>query len=630
MPLLRAQGIVKSYLGEPVLDGVSLSVERGRRYGLVGPNGCGKSTLARILAGLLTADEGSVTVPRGARVVYFAQRAELTPGRTAREEALGAFADLAAMEGRLRELEHAMAAEGLAEAERESFVRRHGRLSSEFEARRGWDRERRVEEAFSGLGLSDELWDRDVATLSGGQATRVSLARALLRDPDLLILDEPTNHLDLDATEWLENELTGGRGTSVVISHDRWFLDRVAQEILELERTRLFAYPGNYTLFERLRAERREREAKAYEKQREHIRKEEEFIRRNIAAQNVSMARGKRKRLARLERLEAPAKEGARMAIPDAGGDAHASDVLVLEGVSLAVGGNVLLKGLDLRLPRGQRLGVVGPNGTGKTTLLRTVVGELDPAAGQCVRGRKVRVGYLSQEPLKLTTGRTVMETGWSGMPGATRGEVRSYLARFLFRGDEVDKDVGTLSGGEAARLALALLFLDKPNFLVLDEPTNHLDIAGREALEEALAGFPGTVMLVSHDRYLLDAVADRILEVRPEGALFTTGGWADHLRRRPSRTRPVREKRSAPAQERGATSPTRPGKVRNPYKFARLEEEIMRTEARLEEIHAEMTREEVYRDAPLLTSLREELPRVEAALARLNADWARWVEDSA
>jgi ATP-binding cassette subfamily F protein 3 len=617
--ILSARDLRKSFRGEPVLDGVSLTLLPGRRYGLVGPNGCGKTTLATILAGLLEPDEGEVTTPRDARVVYLPQRAELTPGRSARSEALSAFEDLEETEGRLRDLEERMAAD-LPPDELEALVKRHGRLLEQFEARGGWDRERRADTALEGLGVPVEARSRDVATLSGGQATRVSLARALLRRPDLLILDEPTNHLDIAATEWLEDELLSRSSACLVISHDRWFLDRVAESVLELERTKLFSYPGNYGRFEELRAERREREEKAFRKQQEYIRKEEEFIRRNIAAQRVAMARGKRKRLSRLTRLSRPVPEGPRMAIPDSGPDAQSSDVFDLEGVSARLGDLTLLHGLSLRVPRGQRVGVVGPNGVGKTTLLRLLNGELAPSDGRLERGRKLRIGYLPQEPEHLAPGRTVLETISAEMPGATMGECRDYLARFLFRKEEVEKDVGDLSGGESARLALAVLFLAKPNVLVLDEPTNHLDIPGREALEAALVTFPGTVVLVSHDRYLLDGVVDRVLEILPDQSIQTLGGWSDHARRRRAdagapEARGERESRRA----RAGTAP--PGKL-NPYKLARLEEEIIALETRIEEIHEEMAREETYRDPERMKALKEELPRVEAELARKNARW--------
>jgi ATP-binding cassette subfamily F protein 3 len=531
------------------------------------------------------------------------------------------------MEARLRELEKRMGADP-PPGDLDAVVARHGRLLAEFEARGGWDRERRAEAALAGLGVAEEIRNRDVATLSGGQATRVSLARALLGAPDLLILDEPTNHLDIYATEWLEGELASRPSACLVISHDRWFLDSVAEGIFELERTRLFSYPGDYAKFERLREERREREAKAYERQQEYIAKEEEFIRRNIAAQRVSMARGKRKRLARLERLEAPASEGPLMAIPASGPDVQSSDAVVLEDASVRLGDLDLLNGLSLRVPRGQRLCVVGPNGVGKTTLLRVVTGDLRPDRGRVERGRKLRIGYLAQEPVHLVAGRTVLETFHAKTPISTLGECRDYLARFLFRKDEVEKDVGNLSGGEAARLALALLFLERPNLLVLDEPTNHLDIAGREALEAALLGFPGTLLLVSHDRYLLDGVADRVLEMLPDRNVVTDGGWTDHVRKR-------REESSAAApagrsEEKARPRPTAParGKVRNPYRLARLEEAIIAAEARIREIHEEMAREDVYLDPERLKALKEELSRVEAELAERNAEWEGWLDE--
>ncbi|MCU0727262.1 MAG: ATP-binding cassette domain-containing protein [Planctomycetes bacterium] len=630
MPVLTARNLTKAYRGEPVLRGVSVALEPGRRYGLVGPNGGGKTTLASILGGLLAPDDGTVAISRDLRVACLPQRITLTPGRTAREEALDAFSDLIEAEARLRELEIEMAREDLPADRRAAAVRRHGELFARFEARGGWHRERLADTALAGLGVPAEARGRDVATLSGGQATRVALARTLLLRPDLLILDEPTNHLDLDAVEWLEEEVLSQRAACLIISHDRWFLDRVADEILELSNGRLHSYPGNYSKYELLREERLTRESKAFERQQEFIRKEEEFIRRNIASQRIGVARGKRTRLARLTRLSAPTADGGRMAIPGTEAPVQASDPLVLEDVAARVGDRELLSGLTLRVAQGQKLGIVGPNGVGKTTLLRLVVGDLMPSRGRVRRGPLVRTGYLAQEPAERGEPGTVLGRVWREMPGATGGEVRSWLARFLFRGEEADKELSALSGGEAARLALALLFLGKPNFLVLDEPTNHLDIAGREALEEALLDFPGAALVVTHDRTLLEGVADRVLEVRPDGFILTEGGWSDHLRRREEILRAAREAAPAraaskPEPERAAPA-LRPGRVRNPFRFAKLEEEIIRTEERIAEVLGLMGREEVYLDPGRLKSLKEELPRLEAALALLNEEWETYV----
>jgi ATP-binding cassette subfamily F protein 3 len=484
-----------------------------------------------------------------------------------------------------------------------------------------------VERALSGLGVAEAARDQDVATLSGGQATRVSLARALLGRPDLLILDEPTNHLDIDATEWLEAELLTRPGTVVVISHDRWFLDRVAESVFEVERAKVFAYPGNYTKFEALREERREREATAYERQRRHIEKEEEFIRRNIAAQNVSMARGKRKRLSRLERLDTPSGEGRKMVIPAEAERIHTGEVLRLTDVTVALGGRTILDRVSMRVSTGTVVGIVGPNGAGKTTLLRVLSGELVPDGGTVERGGKARFGYLPQEPSPPRPGSTVLEAMQAAMPNALRQEVRDWLGRFLFSGDDVKKRAEDLSGGEAARLALALFFLTRPNVLLLDEPTNHLDIPGREALEEAILDFPGTVVLVSHDRYLLQAVADRIVEVRPGRTITTEGGWSAHLARRKEEIaleRPSKPK-ERPRESSPRTASSGSKKIRNPYRFAQLEEAIIETEERIEAIERKMQEEAVYRDARKFRAFAEELEERKAELERLDEEWENW-----
>jgi len=631
VPLLVAKDIRKSFRADPILDGVSLTFEAGRRYGLVGPNGGGKSTLAKILIGQLEAESGRVTIQRDARVVYLPQRPDLVPGHTARQEVLRAFDDLREMEERLRDLEERMAGTDLPAAEIESAVKRHGALLEVFERRGGWDRERLVERALAGLGVPEETRDQDVATLSGGQTTRVGLARALLGDPDLLVLDEPTNHLDLDATEWLEGELCSRSGTILIISHDRWLLDRVAQSIIEIERTKVFTYPGNYSQFERLRAARRAQEAAAWARQQEHIRKEEDFIRKNIAAQRVAMAKGKRKRLARLERLDAPTADGRRMAIPQAADRLHVGEVLTLTDVTVTLGGKRILDRVSMRVGTGTVVGVVGPNGVGKTTLLRAIMGELTPDAGRIEKGQKARFGFLAQEPPPPPPGYTVFEAMQAAMPLALRQEVRDWLGRFVFSGDDVSKRVEDLSGGEASRLALALFFLDRPNVLLLDEPTNHLDIPGREALEAAILDFPGTVLLVSHDRFLLQSVADRIVEIRPQSVTTTEGGWSDHVKRRETdasqekRAERVRGKTGNGPEAEKSLSGSRTGKVRNPYRFARLEEAIITHEERIAALHAEMLTEAAYKDAERFRALSKELAEREAELERLNEEWESW-----
>ena len=521
MSLITLVGVDKFYGAEQILQGVSFRIERGDHIALVGANGAGKSTLLRIIAGLDVPDGGTVSSASATRLVYLPQEPDFSGAATLYEAMLDPFREAIEAQERLRSLEREMAADGHDPARMEEY----GRLQALVE-HTGYDYRERIERVLIGLELERDTWHMPIDKLSGGQRTRASLARTLLQDADVLLLDEPTNHLDIAALEWLESYLRNLKQAFLIVAHDRYLLDRVTRRTLELSFRRVTAYDAPYSRYLELKAERLERQRKEYEAQQEVIGKTEEFIRRYGAGQRYKEARGRQKRLDRLERIDRPQQEDTvrlRLSKPKRSGD------IALEVNDLLVGftGNPLI-----RLPetvvvrRGEKLALIGPNGSGKTTLLRTLIGELPPLEGHVRWGANTSIGYYSQTLAQLDPSRTALEEVQRTRT-MSEEEGRSQLGRFLFSGDDVFKRVAVLSGGEKSRVALAKLILEEPNVLVLDEPTNHLDIASRDALQRVLDDFAGTLLFVSHDRYLIDSVTQELWVVEQGVMLRYDGNYS-------------------------------------------------------------------------------------------------------
>jgi len=521
--ILSVQAVGRRFADRELLHDVSFRLAQGDRVGLVGPNGTGKTTLLRIAAGLEEPDAGNVAYARGTRLGFLRQELLTEATGTVDEHARGAAAHLRELEADLRELEHR-----LGDADQET-LERYSDLQHHFEHAGGYDFEATLRRVLSGLGLAD-LIHRQVATLSGGERTRLGLARLLLDDPDILLLDEPTNHLDVAALEWLETFLVEQQLTALVSSHDRWFLDRVTSRTLSIEDQTVVEYKGGYTHYARQRAEREAAQATASTRQAAEIARTEEFIRRYGAGQRSKEARGRGKKLARVERIAQPTRETKhtwRLEAADLGTET------VLETTSLAVGYTApVVRTGPLRIGRDARVAVVGPNGAGKTTLVRSLLGEVSPLEGYVSTAPMARVAYLEQAQAELTGSATVLET-IRASSSLTDQEARDLLARFLFRGDEVDRAVGVLSGGERSRLALARLSIREANLLVLDEPTNHLDLAAREQLERVLDGFGGTLVFVSHDRYFIDKLASELWLIDRGVLRRWEGNWSSYQRER-------------------------------------------------------------------------------------------------
>ncbi len=592
MSLIAAADLAKSYGAQDVFAGLTFAIPHQARIALVGPNGVGKTTLLRLLAGEETPDRGRMQRARKLRVGYLPQtlQEELALGEQGLEQrlwefALQAFVELRRQEAELTRLEARMADPRHAE----EALARYGTLQEAFERAGGYLYAATTRRVLAGLGFQPEDFERPLRELSGGQRTRAFLARLLLEDPDLLLLDEPTNFLEVQAVEWLEGWLPEWPGAAVVVSHDRYFLDRTAEVVWELGPRGLEAYRGNYTAYTRQRAERRELQWAKYRAQQEHIAKEQEYIRRNIAGQNTRQAQGRRKRLERLLRdhaVERP-QEGRDLAL-DFQVERRSGD-RVLETRGLVVGypgEEALFVVPDLVLERGERAAILGPNGAGKTTLLKTLLGEVPPQAGSVRLGAGLKVGYFEQTQAGLVGDHSVLQEILQAAPSLRVSEARHLLARFLFRGDEVEKAVEALSGGERVRLVLAKLALQRANLLLLDEPTTHLDIPAQEVLQEAIRSFPGTVLLVTHDRYLVDALATQVWDISRQERRLTVhqGGYSEYLE----------ERRRREAHARSGTEASQADRRRDPARQARQKQrrarvELQALEARIESLEREL-----------------------------------------
>ncbi len=525
MTLLRAEHISKAFAGVPVLQDVSLQLEAHHKIGLIGANGSGKSTLLQILSGDLPPDSGTVERARRLHIGYLTQEMTLEGERTLYEEVREAFRPLLDMQAEMAALEARL---GQPENNR-ADLQRYGALLETFQAREGYAIQARVEAALFGLGFKAEDLTKPAAQLSGGQKNMAALARVLLESPDLLLLDEPSNHLDIAATEWLEGFIRDYPGAVVVISHDRYFLDRTVASIVEIERHLLTPYAGNYSAYVEIKAERLEQQRKAYEQQQADIRRQEDFIRRNMAGQKTKQTQSRQKVLDRLERVAQPIADTRRMGLQFETHQRESHEVIVCRKVHKSYGPHQVLRGLDFTVYRSEKVGLMGPNGAGKSTLLRLLMQQDTADAGTLRLGRNTTAAYYDQEIAGLNPEAAVLDEVWQLEPLKPVGDIRSYLGRFLFSGDEVYNTIGHLSGGEKSRVALAKLMLSPANLLILDEPTNHLDIPAREALERALAEYPGAVLIVSHDRYFLDRIVSRLLYLRDGTCDAYAGNYSDY-----------------------------------------------------------------------------------------------------
>jgi len=621
MALISTTNLGMAYGPVDIFSGVSISVPRRARIGLVGMNGVGKTTLLRLLIGEELPAEGSIQKAKALTIGYLAQESSLDSQQTLWEECRLALSHLTSMRDQLQEMEARMAGGDA----HDDLLQRYGGLQSTFERKGGYTYENRIERTLTGLGFEESDYQKPLQILSGGERTRAMLARLLLTDPDLLLLDEPTNHLDIEAMEWLEGYLKTWEGAVLLVSHDRYFLDQTVNMIWEMTPA-IEIYRGNYSAYLDQRTERYERQLKEFETQQQFIEKEEDFIRRNIAGQNTRQAQGRRTRLERLLR-------DAKLAPPQFTRRIHLnldsgsrSGDLVLRTFGLKVGyqddRKVLINVPDIVLHRKECAALMGPNGAGKTTFLKTALGELPALEGEAQMGASVRVGYFAQAHEDLHEGWTLVEEIQAVAPKMLEGEIRSYLATFLFTGDDVFKQVKVLSGGERGRLAMACLALQGANLLLLDEPTNHLDLPSQEILQRVLAEFSGTILLVSHDRFLVDAVATQVWQVLPEekDLVVFKGNY--------SALRNVMEQRKTAQQAKTLEKKAKKSSGDDPHKSKRINPRILRDlEANISELEEQIALVSKKLEHPLevsetVESLGEEYVRLQA---ELDAKWQEW-----
>ena len=530
MGTLKVTNLAKSFGIDELFTDVSFEVARGDKVGFVGANGAGKSTLMKILMGQEEYDAGSIQWDSNDTIGYVEQTADFAGG-TLYEEFQHAFDDIRALGAKKAELEQRMKTEGTEGEQGAALLDDYSRVMNRFEILGGYDYESRLRRIAYGLGFTEDDFKKDVQHFSGGQKTRICLAKALMREPDFLFLDEPTNHLDIERIEWLENFLQSYHGGVLIISHDRFFLDRVATRILELDGGQVTSYEGNYTYYMRVKNDRRAALQSAYEKQQEHIKKTEEYIRRYKAGIKSKQARGRQSQLDRLERIVLPPEDATFNYFAFHRPPECAERVAELEDVSWHYGDHAIFDHINLLIRNGDGVALVGPNGAGKTTLLRVLIGELESPTGRVKIGSRVKIGYFSQQHETLHPESTILDEITYTF-GIDEEQARKYLGAFLFHGDDVLRRIGDLSGGEQSRVAFLKLMLTGANFLVLDEPTNHLDIPAKETIEEALMAYPGTFLAVSHDRYFLDKVANCTL-VLENGSITEYNGNYSYYRER-------------------------------------------------------------------------------------------------
>ncbi len=643
--LLQATGISKSYGIQSVLDGISLQVNEKERVGLVGVNGAGKSTFLQILAGEMSFDSGQIHKAKETTIGYLAQNSGLQSDKTIHEEMLAVFAPLIEAEAELRRMEASIADPRVAEDSKryEELLERYAVRSDWFKDHGGYEMNTRIRSVLHGMGFGEFAPETPISTLSGGQKTRLALARILLQAPDLLMLDEPTNHLDIETLTWLEDYLRGYAGGILVVSHDRYFLDRLVTAIVEIERHESRRYTGNYTRYMELKAAEYEIRMKQFEKQQDEISRMEDFVQRNIVrASTTKRAQSRRKALDKMERIDRPMGDMKKANFSFEPDFMSGKEVLQVRQVSVSFNeGQPLFKNASFELRRGETAALIGPNGIGKSTLLQCMIGSREPSLGSVNWGTKVKIAYYDQEQTHLNPRNTVLEELWSEYPMLEEARIRTILGNFLFSGEDVQKRIAALSGGEKARVSLSKLMLRGANMLILDEPTNHLDLVSREVLEAALMDFEGTLLFISHDRYFLNKMAERILELHPSGIDQYLGNYDDYVDKKQELKEIANEaaelalattskntNNEAAAQDKGAISTfeadkqTKREERNRQRRIAELEKNISELEEKVAFIENEMTKPEIYQDYLALQGYEADLKDKKASLSGFFSEW--------
>ncbi len=633
MIALSCSNITKSYGIDVILEGLSFTIETGDRIGLIGINGAGKSTLFKIITGELTYDSGDIYKAKDLSIGYLEQAPEISADDSLYDYCLPVFQHLIDTEKRLREMEHEIA--DLSEKHQEApetLLADYAHLLEAFESDNGYGYKSEIRGVLKGLGFTDEEITRPASVLSGGQKSRLNIAKLLLGKPDILLLDEPTNHLDIKATSWLETFLSNYPGTLVVISHDRYFLDQVVNRIFEIENTSLLAHKGSYSEFAEFKRARYEEQLKAYEAQQKELQKQEDLIRKfkqHGTEKLAKRAQSREKRLEHVERLDKPMWLDERAHIHLSTQIKSGNDVLHAENLAMAYPNTPLFENVSFDIYKEERIGLIGPNGIGKTTLFKILLNQLEATQGEFKIGHHVMPGYYDQDQSNLSPENNIVEEISDANPQLDTVEIRTLLGAFLFKGDDVFKNVGQLSGGEKGRVALLKLMLSQANLLLLDEPTNHLDISSKEALEDAILGYDGTLLSISHDRYFLNRVCTKIFELQADGMRIYYGNY-DYYREKLKQAEmsdlleaetvqktktQVREERK---KEKEAAAQLRKQKKEQ----QELESAIHSTEEQIEALEAQLCLEEIYSDPKKSQSIHKDLTEIRAKLDEMYETW--------
>lgn len=641
MILLQCNGISKYYGSEPILTNIKLEVQSKDRIALVGRNGAGKSTLLKIIAGIISKDGGEMIKPKDVTIGYLAQHTGLETTLSIWDEMLSVFSHLRKQENELRQMEAQMGEPDLiADTSRyERLLKEYDLLQEQFRQSGGYQYESDIRSVIHGLGFAHFDYSTPISTLSGGQKTRLALGKLLLTKPDLLILDEPTNHLDMDTLAWLEQYLSSYPGAILIVSHDRYFLDKVVNQVYEISRTSISKYHGNYSHYLVQKAENYERDLKQFEKQQEEVAKLKDFIQKNIArASTTKRAQSRRKQLERMDLMDRPSGDEKSASFHFGIEKQSGNDVVKVNDVAISYDNkNPTIQNISFGLQRGDSAALIGPNGIGKSTLLKGIMNRIVPLLGSIQFGSNVTIGYYDQEQANLKSNKRVLNELWDDYPLLPEKDIRTVLGNFLFSGDDVLKEVSTLSGGEKARLALAKLMMQKANLLILDEPTNHLDLDSKEVLENALIDYPGTILFVSHDRYFINRISTRVLELSPNSVTNYLGDYDYYLEKKRMQLeleeleekekgvveKPVKEEKRTFEEEKELKRMERQRKRR----IEEIESEISVLEELISSNDEKLCDPEVYQDHELVQKLNEENQQVGEKLEALMEEWEQLVE---
>ena len=636
MILLQTNDVERRFGADVLFHNINLQIQEHGRTALVGRNGAGKTTLLKMIAGITSPDEGTISKAKDLSIGYLAQDQGLDSQNNIWAELDTVFADLHKEEQAIHDLEKQLATLDATSDQYSRVMEQYDRLQGDFKKRGGFEYESRMRGILTGFGFGEEYYDTPVNALSGGQKTKLALAKILLQAPNLLILDEPTNHLDMNVLVWLEDYLKSYQGALLVVSHDRYFLDHVVKDVYDLDNRTLRHYTGNYTQFVQHKQEWLKAEWKHYDQQQKKIAKLEDFVNRNIVrASTTKRAQARRKQLEKMERLDRPVTDDQSIHFHFHSEKASGNEVLDVDQLKVGYDDQVLAGPLSFAVRKPHRVGIIGPNGIGKSTLLKTILNKIPAVSGSVKFGANLDVGYYDQEQQQLHADKTVLEEVWDDHPEVPEKDIRSLLGSFLFVGDDVYKVVHELSGGEKARLELTKLSFQPINFLILDEPTNHLDIDSREVLESAINEFPGTVLFVSHDRYFINQVATDILDMRKDGIKHYEGDYDDYLATvaKAAAPNPVSPAQSSPAASQGKQSYQQSkDQQRARRKLQRKVDDLEKQMAQLEDqqaaIETEMSKPEVATDIGKLTDLQKELDQLKAQSEEVELDWTAAAEE--